>query len=1098
MRHVIIYHEKRLDDIYFEKEYVYESILLKEKPSGIEIHTKVLKENEVYQYAGYSFICLPFENKYSYIHLEDDTYIGRDPSIAVCIDLDWISNVHAHIYWNHGTFVLEDLNSTNGVYYQSHRISSLPLWNGCIFYLVYLKIIYFDSFLLIAYPLSSHPLPSFPTNKWCISSNPKQPPVSISCHNIELESYILDKKCEKQKLFQAIGSSLLILLSSFVSCSIMYFMHPEQKSQLVSMVFMSGSMAISFLCFGLYNREANYQTMRKQNEENRKQYLSYLDTMEKQVEELRFENENKIHKCRLNALEFKGMEKTLLSFEPIVGIHFQIRKWNYQQVNHEMVGIIQNWIEKHSYTFQTPMYVEERTYFLQEDIQWAYGFFEALCINEEKLKVVWMTKSLIEEISYHPLCCVNHQRLWIYDEDSYQKVYPFLLEYPILYIIEDECFPTLDGIKLYLNKEGIKGIPYQFKEVAFRKNLYRRQLENHISLSSILKNKKRKKQVDLEICLGLNTQLQPIYLNLTEGKDGCHGLIAGSTGYGKSELMANLLLQLIHQNDPQYFQYILIDFKGGAFGNAFKRFEHFAGMITNLDEDVNRFIVYITNFIKDRQEKLKAFQSRFPNEVGHIDAYNRMHIDHPMAHVFIIVDEFAQMKTQAIELLNEMKQLARIGRSLGIHLILSTQKPMGVIDDQIWANSSYHICLKVLSKQDSKEVLHTDHAYDLQYPGEFILHSQNEEKKGKSFYIHDLKDANNSYFEVNEKDEIIKDVPKISYLDDVLNEMHSSVQHFIIPPPLKDYSFEEEWCVYEDMEQKELKSIHCEYGQVIVLLTNDIKRVSQSIASFHQKERIYTLNINEIDAYVDACFFDDSLYWKCLENKEKATLILNIDSFELWHTLFNHKTYRMYIVLSQYKNIYTSYIESLTKMCVFCSNLDAMKNFFQNFSCHIQNENGLLKIKNRMYACRLHEGVCVPKKKKKPFTDIVHGLEIGMNAQYQSIYWNQNNPLLICFVQKSMKPKIEKLLTHWQKLKRIQVSTSLTHSFDVCVLDVSKQKEEFLSSVYIQNHYDWDVLWLGKGCQDYAYLLHRKCPIQLLDMVYWHGDHEEVVKWKEF
>ena len=103
-----------------------------------------------------------------------------------------------------------------------------------------------------------------------------------------------------------------------------------------------------------------------------------------------------------------------------------------------------------------------------------------------------------------------------------------------------------------------------------------------------------------------------------------------------------------------------------------------------------------------------------------------------MSHLMIVIDEFAQLKEQARQAMVSIKEMARIGRSLGIHLILSTQKPMGIIDEQIWANTSFHICMKVNSKQDSMEVLHNDFAYHLKEPGQFILQRQSC-VKGHSF-----------------------------------------------------------------------------------------------------------------------------------------------------------------------------------------------------------------------------------------------------------------------------------------------------------------------------------------------------------------------------
>ena len=98
-----------------------------------------------------------------------------------------------------------------------------------------------------------------------------------------------------------------------------------------------------------------------------------------------------------------------------------------------------------------------------------------------------------------------------------------------------------------------------------------------------------------------------------------------------------------------------------------------------------------------------------------------------MAHLFLIADEFAELKTQQPQFMEQLKQAARIGRSLGIHLVLATQKPYGIIDDQIWSNARFHICLKVQDKSDSMDMLKKEDACNLQQAGEFYMQVGNDE-----------------------------------------------------------------------------------------------------------------------------------------------------------------------------------------------------------------------------------------------------------------------------------------------------------------------------------------------------------------------------------
>ena len=89
----------------------------------------------------------------------------------------------------------------------------------------------------------------------------------------------------------------------------------------------------------------------------------------------------------------------------------------------------------------------------------------------------------------------------------------------------------------------------------------------------------------------MDEQGEKIILNLDETKDGVHGLIAGTTGSGKSELLYTILIQLAMNNSCSLFQFVLIDFKGGAFSQSFEDFPHCVATITNLDRDLDRFLV---------------------------------------------------------------------------------------------------------------------------------------------------------------------------------------------------------------------------------------------------------------------------------------------------------------------------------------------------------------------------------------------------------------------------------------------------------------------------------------------------------------------------
>ena len=238
--------------------------------------------------------------------------------------------------------------------------------------------------------------------------------------------------------------------------------------------------------------------------------------------------------------------------------------------------------------------------------------------------------------------------------------------------------------------------------------------------------------------IGINDEGNPIYLDLHEKFHGPHGLVAGTTGSGKSEFIITYILSMALNYSPNEAAFILIDYKGGGLAGAFEnktqglKLPHLAGTITNLDKaSLNRTLVSIDSELKRRQRVFNEVRDKLGESTIDIYKYQRFFregkIDEPMPHLFIISDEFAELKAQQPEFMADLISAARIGRSLGIHLILATQKPSGVVNDQIWANSKFKICLKVQDKSDSMEMLKKPDAAEITNAGRFFLQVGNDE-----------------------------------------------------------------------------------------------------------------------------------------------------------------------------------------------------------------------------------------------------------------------------------------------------------------------------------------------------------------------------------
>lgn len=236
----------------------------------------------------------------------------------------------------------------------------------------------------------------------------------------------------------------------------------------------------------------------------------------------------------------------------------------------------------------------------------------------------------------------------------------------------------------------------------------------------------------LQTPVGVGADGDVFMLDLHERFHGPHGLVAGMTGSGKSEFIITYILSLAVNYHPDEVAFILIDYKGGGLTGAFEdadrgiKLPHLAGTITNLDgAAIKRSLVSIQSELRRRQAIFN--EARKISNEGTMDIYKYQQlyrdkvVSEPIPHLFIISDEFAELKTQQPEFMEQLISTARIGRSLGVHLILATQKPSGVVDDQIWSNSKFRVCLKVQDKSDSQDMIKCPDAAELSQTGRFYL-----------------------------------------------------------------------------------------------------------------------------------------------------------------------------------------------------------------------------------------------------------------------------------------------------------------------------------------------------------------------------------------
>ncbi|MCB0109649.1 MAG: AAA family ATPase, partial [Caldilineaceae bacterium] len=212
----------------------------------------------------------------------------------------------------------------------------------------------------------------------------------------------------------------------------------------------------------------------------------------------------------------------------------------------------------------------------------------------------------------------------------------------------------------------------------------------------------------LAVTLGIASGDRPRTLRLAASKDGVHGLVAGGTGSGKSELLMTLIIGLALNYDPSILNFVLVDYKGGGAFKPFEQLPHCVDLITNLGKaGVDRMFTAINAEMRRRQRmntetqtkdivdyRRKGYHLRWPDGTP----------GKPYPHLFIIIDEYAEMIDDNPDYKAQLESITRVGRAQGVNLLLASQRPKGVTD-QMRANIKLRLCLRVEETDTSIELL---------------------------------------------------------------------------------------------------------------------------------------------------------------------------------------------------------------------------------------------------------------------------------------------------------------------------------------------------------------------------------------------------------
>jgi S-DNA-T family DNA segregation ATPase FtsK/SpoIIIE len=250
------------------------------------------------------------------------------------------------------------------------------------------------------------------------------------------------------------------------------------------------------------------------------------------------------------------------------------------------------------------------------------------------------------------------------------------------------------------SRESQAGIP---RRVSLMEQLGLRDDPESRILQNWIRDRSAPEERLLTATWGMGAGGEPFAVSLRQ--DGPHALVGGMTGSGKSELLQSLVASLAVSHSPRSLNFLLVDYKGGAAFKDCVDLPHTVGFVTDLDGHlVNRALVSLRAELRRREEILR--------EAGAKDLLDleRRQPDRTPASLLIVVDEFAALAAELPEFVDGMVDVAQRGRSLGIHLLLATQRPQGVINDKIRANMNLRVSLRFSDEAESTDVVGTKDA----------------------------------------------------------------------------------------------------------------------------------------------------------------------------------------------------------------------------------------------------------------------------------------------------------------------------------------------------------------------------------------------------
>lgn len=643
----------------------------------------------------------------------------------------------------------------------------------------------------------------------------------------KLNDFNVPRKGNDRKMILQVGPTITMSLAMIMMASINVYnslLNSGNRLSIASFLIMPITMLISGILWPILSSNSDKSSYKKEYKRLKYEYLEYLkdydDELNKKIEDYIKEESyylfnTKDVKERLFYINAKSKEflKITLGFQKL-SLDFNVKYTKDKEIDEflnrikyrvENINNVPLYLDINNNKIVTIIKTNEKEEYLKRvllELSYKYNY------NDLKIGIFSKDQSLFKNLYNIPHTLYKNERLTFVSEQELQDINNSKIDKPLVILLNDYTEYKFSNNKIHViyfsssktkilkdssliielnNNSGtlIKNdktifnfydevINYDkyFKYISMFSNtnyenkeyMFKDVFPNLNIINNYLLNRN-----GLRADFGIIGK-ELLSFDIHESKDGPHGLIGGSTGSGKSELIISFLLSLAIRYSPEYLNIILIDYKGGGIKESLSygsiSIPHIIAAINNLETNTfERLIVAIARECKYRQELFKELSIKATTSIMNIDEYLEINKDYgfkSIAHLLIVVDEFAELKKENPTIIKELISFSRIGRSLGIHLILATQRPNGSIDEEIWSNSHFKIALKVHSEKDSEDIIRTKDAAFLTNPGDFYLQVDDNTVKAKSIYS--KKDINNNdQYEVSLLDNKLKQIKKKTY-----------------------------------------------------------------------------------------------------------------------------------------------------------------------------------------------------------------------------------------------------------------------------------------------------------------------------------------------